>query len=88
MHQYESAPGLSIQALRHQLAQAENEAALALRRSTQALIAWGDAEAEGDKQKAHEAKCNFEAARCQRILADSRADYWRAQLRRATGRAA
>lgn len=89
----EARTGPSVRELRHMLAVLENEAALALRESTQALIAYGEAWSsydEGLLTMAHVVAAG-EAWKLKlgaRLQADARVDFIRKQLRDVTGRAA
>lgn len=78
--------GIQLATLNHMLAVAQNDAANALRESTQALVAWGDAMAAfragtGPVQHAVEAEHRFKLAlRARRDADDALADLQRLAL--------
>lgn len=64
---------------------AVNDAALALRASTKALIKWADAEAFFAKKlfarwQVNDAKANWEKAHAERLMMDARVDYLKKML--------
>lgn len=82
--------GRSLYALRHRLAEAENEAGLALSRLTKALIAWSDAmkrcyEHGATLAEVDAAEDAFQKARAARVEADRRVEELSSEFRAATG---
>lgn len=85
MNDVSDVTGIELVTLKHMLAVAENDAALALRESTRALIAWGDAMAafrdgSGTVETAAKAEEEFDAALSRRIRADAKVEYLQKQI--------